>query len=83
MSLGRYARNNGLSYEEYLKLKADISSQAEEILERINASCKPGTGMYHDTREILDDKSPYRPFIIAELKVAGVEFIENGALWRY
>ena len=81
--LAKYAKAKGMTREQYQNLVAELGQAADRILENAKNCGKYAidSGMYYPTSEILDE-GEYAPYIIQMLKKRGVEFRENGTLWR-
>ena len=81
--LAKYAKAKGMNLQEYKDLLAELEQTADRILENAKNCGKYAidSGMYYPTSEILDD-GEYAPYIIQLLKQRGVEFRDNGELWR-
>ena len=82
MTLAKYAKNKGYTLEGFIALENGIKAAAEVVLEQIKNNYPTDSGMYYPTSEVLADGELY-PFIIAELKALGVEFLDNCQLFRY
>lgn len=81
--LAKYAKDKGMSREQYQALLAELNQTADNILENVKNCGKYAidSGMYYPVNEILEDNE-FTPFIICMLKKRGMEFIENNTLWR-
>ena len=81
--LARYAKDKGMNLEQYKALEAELEQTADRILENAKNCGKYAidSGMYYPTSEILEG-GEYAPYIRQMLKQRGMEFIENGELWR-
>jgi hypothetical protein len=81
--LVKYAKSKGMNLEQFRELEAELGQTADKILENIKTCGKYAidSGMYYPTGEILDD-GELAPYITWMLKQRGVEFRENGTLWR-
>lgn len=88
MNMAQYCKSQGMNLDQYKQYQTNIKSAAAAILGVIKAMYKTDTGVYHATNEIISNvpgkNNEYtKGFIIQELKVLGVEFIENNTFWRY
>ena len=82
MLLAKYAKNKGYTLEGFKALEAGVKAAAEVVLEQIKNNYPTNCGMYYPTSEVLAD-GELTPFIIKELKMLGVEFMDNCELFRY
>ncbi len=83
MTLANYAFSMGYSLKGYERLEARVKAEAASTLEEIKENYCPDSGMYYPTEKIVNMKHPEAPYLMAELRSLGVEFIENGTLFRY
>jgi len=84
MQLSKFAKDKGMTLEEYLTLEGNIMSMATATIELIKATYITDNGVYHEITEVemLYKDYELKPFVLQELKEQGLEFIENGTLWR-
>ena len=72
-----------IDINEFEKMETELKSLAVTIFEKVSAKHKPNTGIYYPATELyLRGCGEWAPFVIAELKQLGVEFIENNTLYR-
>lgn len=85
MLLIDYAVDNGYTKAQFDQLKTNIKTIAKAIVYNIKQMRREGNGMYYPISEIINiEADKYtRIFIIQELKILGVEFIEEYTLYRY
>ncbi len=83
MTLASYARNKGYTVTQFHDLVRHVATKSLDILETIKAKFNPGSGMYYPTSEIINTDDDLTPFVLQDLRRLGVEFIENGDLFRY
>ena len=82
MNIGRYCKSLGMDLQGYKAYKKAVEEEAQEIFEKATTIRPQDTGMFFPTSELLEVKGERDYFIMNELKKLGVEFIENGALYR-
>jgi hypothetical protein len=89
MTLCNFAHGKGMTLNQYITLKDNISATAAAIVETIKQDHpeRIDTGIYYDVADILtpsDDgeQGELLPYIIQALKKLGMEFTENNTLWR-
>lgn len=84
MTLSQYAKSKGMNKEEFINLKSNIKVIASALLQQI-PEYKVGNGMYYPIGEVVpyNTNTDIRPYILQELKLQGLETIENGTLYRY
>ena len=82
MTLARYAKNKGMTLEQFINLKENIEATAQAILTGIKKDYPVDSGMYYPTSEIITD-GELKPYIINELKRLSVEFYDNCELFRF
>lgn len=85
MNLMKYAKNKGMTLQEYETLKNNIKNTAEAIKQNYCSMYKTDTGMYYDIKILFNTSilNDIQKFILQELKQIGFEFIENNTLFRY
>jgi len=81
LNIAKYCKDKGMTKEEYINFKNNITSTAKAILSKQNYT----HGMYYPINDIINflSDADIKLFIIAELKNLGFEFIENNTLYRY
>ena len=85
MNLMKYAKNKGMTLQEYETLKNNIKNMAEAIKQNHCSMYKTDTGIYYDIRILFNTSNlnDIQKFILQELKQIGFEFIEDNTLFRY
>jgi len=83
MELSNYCLKKGMSKEMFFETKKQVSEKAEIAMELISKNPARGIGMYFPTAEITEQDYEFNFAVINALKGKGVEFIENGTLYRY
>ena len=84
MTLTRYVRKNHpeMSIEEFHALEADIDLYAGKVMKQAESLHETDTGVYWPTSELTLLCGEYELYIRQSLKLMGMEFIENGTLYR-
>ena len=85
MNLAKYAKNKGMTLNQYETLKNNIEKTAMAIKQNYCSMYKTDTGMYYDIKILFNTTilNDIQKFILQELKQIGFEFIENNTLFRY
>ena len=83
MELSNYCLKKGMSKEMFFEIKKQVSEKAETTMELISKNPSRGIGMYFPTAEIMEQGYEYNFAVVNALKEKGVEFIEDGTLYRY
>jgi hypothetical protein len=84
--LAKLCKSKGMNLKQYEYTVQELENTADRILETVKTCGKYAidSGMYYPTNEILNDSTgDFKPFIIYALKQRGMEFIDNGTLWRF
>ena len=84
MTLSKYCYKKGMTLEEYERLKSNIDTITDAIIQQIPQS-KKDNGMYYPISDILKvdpNHTELIPFFIQSLKRKGMEFYNNDKLWR-
>lgn len=81
MDVSNYCKNNGMNYAEYKKFKIEIEEKALAAIEKSKQLYSVDTGVYHESKEIIEDSFD-KWFIIDEMKKHGVEFINDCEMYR-
>lgn len=82
MRIAKWCKDQGMTKEEYKNYKLEIKAKAVDVRESALNLHKRGTGIYYDTKEIIELGSQENYFIIDELKKIDFEFINNYKLYR-
>lgn len=82
MMMAKYCKSLGMDLQEFRAYKQAVEDEAQTIYDRAKKIRPQGTGMYFPTSELIEVKEQRDYYIINELKALGVEFIENGKLYR-
>lgn len=87
MNMAKYCKEKGMNLEQYKNFSSNIEKAGAAIIELTESKYRTGTGMYHETIDILSfvpgQTDPIiNEFMIQELKKQGMEFIENNKYWR-
>jgi len=83
MELSKYCFKKGMSKEMFFETKKQVSEKTEAAIVLICKNPAHGMGMYFPTAEIIEQDYEFSFAVINALKEKGVEFIENGSLYRY
>ena len=83
MELSKYCLKKGMSKEMFFETKKQVAEKAEAAIALICKNPAHGMGMYFPTTEIIEQDYEFSFAVINALKEKGVEFIENGSLYRY
>ena len=85
MSLAKYAKNKGMTLDQYEVLENNIKNTAIAIKQNYCTMYKTDTGMYYNIKILFNTSNlnDIQKFILQELKKLGFEFIENNTLFRY
>jgi len=83
MELVNYCLKKGMNKEMFFETKKQVSEKAEAAIAVICKNPARGIGMYFPTADIVEPSYEFGFAVINALKEKGVEFIENGSLYRY
>jgi len=80
--LAKMIKDRGLGIKEYMDLVLNSNLAADEIIQMVSEIRKTGTGMYYSADELGLTDSVEHDFVRVCLRDRGMEFIENGTLYR-
>ena len=82
MTIARYCKLKGMSFDEFEKFESMVENKADAIINAIG--CPKNDGMYFKTDTILNESdADIRRFVINALRLRGMEFIEDCEYYRY
>ena len=82
MNMARYCKELGMNLEEFRAYKKAVQDEAQEIFNKAQTIRPQDTGMFFPTSELLEVTGERDYFIINALKELGMEFLDNGTLYR-
>ena len=82
MNIARYCKNLGMDLQGFKAYEKAVKEEAQELFNKAKTIRPQDTGMFFPTSELLNVTEERDYFILNELKKLGMEFIENGTLYR-
>lgn len=82
MTIAKYCKGLGMDLQGFKAYEKEVKDEAQTIYDKAKTIRPQDTGMYFPTSELIEVKEQRDYYIINELKALGVEFIENGTLYR-
>ena len=81
-NIARYCKNLGMDLKGYKAYQKAVQDEAQAIFNKAQKIRPQDTGMYFPTSELLELKDERDYFILNALKELGMEFLDNGTLYR-
>ena len=81
-NLAKHCKELGMNLEEFRTYKKAVQDEAQELFNKAKTIRPQDTGMFFSTSELLEVTEERDYFIINALKELGMEFLDNGTLYR-
>ena len=82
MNMARYCKNLGMDLQGYKAYKKAVQDEAQAIFNKAQKIRPQDTGIYFPTSELIEVTEERDYFVLNELKKLGMEFLDNGTLYR-
>ena len=81
-NIAKHCKNLGMDLQGYKAYKKAVQDEAQAIFDKAKTIRPQDSGMYFPLSELLEVTEERDYFILNELKGLGMEFLDNGELYR-